>query len=526
MVAAGPNLDFLAFSLDRRRAKPLHRQLYELLIGQILAKKLTPGMRLPSTRALSQSLSISRNTVILAYEQLNAEGYIEGQPGSGSYVGDHLPVDLPEILTTDTVPAARAKQPPRQAYDSTRFLGVPISLRQSLRPVPFRTNYPALDAFPAHLWARLTARTARRLATDRARALLGEGDAHGHRPLREAIAERVETTRGVRCTARNIVIFAGGQQALYVALHVLLGPGEAAWFEDPCFPGVPAVLAAIPADPHPVPVDGEGLDVAAGEAECPEARVAYVCPSKQFPLGVTMSLRRRLQLLEWAYKKGAWIIEDDYDSEFRFSGHPIPSLQGLDHSGCVIYLGTFSKALFPSIRLGFAVVPDSLIDPFIGARAIMGRFSPLLEQVLLTDFIVEGHFDRHVRRMRKLYGARQDLLLAAVERHLGHSLRMQPTDAGMQAVGWFTEPIDMSAVTTRARERGLELADVNQFSSRRRLPAGLVLGFSAFDEAQINQGVRTLADIVRSAGSAPRTHGRSGARPAQHQRAKRDRRKG
>jgi GntR family transcriptional regulator/MocR family aminotransferase len=510
---AEPVLDALAFELDRGGGAPLSRQLHEGLRAAILSGNLRPGARLPSSRALAQSLGVARNTVISAFEQLASDGFLDGQHGSGTYVARNLPLDMAEILSAP--PAAALNGAPRVpgSRRARAFVEVPASFRVAQRPVPFRMNYPAVDAFPVRLWANLTARLHRRLAADPSHELLGEGDAQGYLPLRRAIAQHVALARGVRCGAENVVVFAGAQQALDVAFRVLLDPGDEAWLEDPSYPGARGALAAAGARLQPVPVDGEGLVVDVGECRSPQAQLVYVCPSKQFPLGVTMSLSRRLQLLDWANRSGAWIVEDDYDSDYRFAGRPVMALQGLDRGGRVIYLGTFSKAIFPSLRLGFAVVPDPLVAAFVGGRAVVGRHSPVLEQALLATFMREGYFARHKRRMRKLYIERQQLLLEAARRHLGGALDLKPTEAGLQLVGWLPPGADDAAVAQAGAAAGLELAPLSRFAVARRLPPGLLLGFGGFPPAQIEDGVQRLADLLRATGisAAPARAARSRA---------------
>jgi GntR family transcriptional regulator/MocR family aminotransferase len=274
---------------------------------------------------------------------------------------------------------------------------------------------------------------------------------------------------------------------------VLLDEGDAAWIEDPAYLGARAALLGVGARLVPVPVDREGLDVAEGVARAPDARLAFVTPSHQFPLGVTMSLARRLALLEWAARAGAWVLEDDYDSEYRYAGRPLAALQGLDSAGRVIYLGTFSKVLFPGLRLGYLVVPPDLVDAFLGARGYAGFHSPALEQAVLADFIAEGHFARHIRRMRALYAARQAALVAAVERELPGRLDLRPSDAGMHLVGWLPEGVDDRLVARRARDHGLDVWELSALSIRPPRRGALLLGYAALDEDEIREGVRRLA---------------------------------
>lgn len=490
----------LAFELDRAGPLALHRQLHGRLRALIAAGVLRPGMRIPSSRAFAEIHGVARNTVLSAFDQLVCEGYLEGRHGSGTYVAPNLPSDTARILLAATEGAPATGPPPLPSRRGQALRAVPRSFRIAQLPVPFRMNYPAVDAFPVHLWAAITARIFRRLAADPRQSLLGEGDAQGYPPLCAAIADHLELTRGVRCRAENVVIFAGAQQALDVAVRVLIDEGDAAWLEDPSYPGARSALLAGGAVICAVPVDAEGLNVAEGEATSPCARLAYVCPSQQFPLGVTMSLARRLQLLDWAQRHRAWIIEDDYDSEYRFAGRPVPALQGLDRSGSVIYLGTFSKVLFPSLRLGYAVVPDALIPTFVGARAVAGRHSPVLEQATVATFITEGHLARHKRRMRNLYAERKIALLDAAHRYLGEQISLKPTDIGLQVIGWLAEPGDDASLSAAAKKIGIELAPLSRFTLARRLPPGVLFGFGGFPPAEIEAAMRRLTEGLLPSG--------------------------
>lgn len=513
MTAAHPFLDTLAVSLDPKVDRALHRQLYHAMLHGILEGRLKPGSRLPSTRALAHALNFSRNTIAAGYDQLAAEGYVEGRAGSGTYVTRTLPERSPRGDRVKVPPpvAATPLMLPRRAV---AFAAVPAAFKQAQQVRPFRMNFPAVDAFPVGLWARMIGRLLRRTGGISGRLLLGEGDAAGHLPLRAAIAEYLGVARGVRCTPDQIVIVAGAQQAIDIAVRILLDPGDTAWVEDPSYPGARAALLAAGAELVPVPVDEEGIDVAAGVAACPRARLVIVCPSKQFPLGVTMSLARRVQILDWTARANAWIVEDDYDSEYRFTGRPLAALQGLDRSGRVIYVGTFSKVMFPSLRLGYLVVPPPLIDIFAGARAVAGRHSSVLEQALVAAFMTEGHFGRHIRRMRRLYMKRQQALIDAARRHLRGLIAIDPAEAGLQVIGWLPEGVDDQAVAAAGAAAGLELSPLSRFIIRTPRRPGLLLGFSGFDADEIEAGVRLLRQVlIRSVGTGKTS--RVAARPNQ-----------
>ena len=489
-------LDALAFDLQRRPDAPLHRQLYSRLAASIDAGSIKPGERLPSTRDLAQSLGVSRNTILLAFEQLTAEGYLEGQTGSGTYVSTQPPSN------TVKAGAPRINTAIQAAGDSIErvrgaFGDVPDTLRYMRRPVPFRANFPALEAFPVQRWAKLAANLYRRLDSDVANQLMGEGDAQGYGPLREQIALHVGLTRGITCKPENVIIFAGAQHALDICCRLLLMPGDTAWCEDPGYDGSYAAITAASAITVPVPVDEQGIDVAAGIARDANARLAYVTPSKQFPLGMAMSMERRLQLLDWADKTGAWIVEDDYDCEFRYSGTPLPSLFDLGRGERVIYLGTFSKTLFPALRLGFAIVPDALIEPFVAARTVVGRYSPILEQVMVANFMADGQFSSHIRKMRRLYANRQTQLLALIARHLDGFLTAEPAASGMEIIGTLEPRYSALELARRAAQRGLEIMPLPLLAHEVSVDDKITLGFSAFSEKQMEDGILIIQHIFR-----------------------------
>jgi GntR family transcriptional regulator / MocR family aminotransferase len=485
--------------LERESQTPLYRQLYDSLRRAILKGQLAPGTRLQSSRDMAAELKVSRNTVVNAYEQLLAEGYLEGQVGSGTYVSRALPEDLLNVKTP-TRRCARARGGPPALSKRGRVIA---SFAASIPRMPdlvrpFQTGVPALDAFPFDTWSKLLARHWRRPAS----ALLAYGEPQGHAPLRRAVASYLGLARAVRCAPEQVVITDGAQMAFDLAARVLLDPGDAAWVEEPGYPRARAALAAAGARLVHVPVDAEGLDVSAGAGLEPGARLVYVTPSHQFPLGMTMSLPRRLALLDWASRAGAWVVEDDYDSEYRYEGRPLASLQGLDTEGRVVYVGTFSKVLFPSLRLGYMVVPPALVDAFVAARAMSGRHSPSVEQAALTEFIEEGYFGRHVRRMRALSGERQAALIRALRREAGGLLEVEPSPAGMHLVAWLPEGLDDVEVSREALARGVEAPPMSAFYAGRPPRGGLELGYAAFTEAQLRKGASQLCAAVRACLSA------------------------
>jgi GntR family transcriptional regulator/MocR family aminotransferase len=482
-------IGFPDLRLDPAAGHPLHRQLYSGLRAAILSGRLATGARLPSTRALADELDVSRNTVLDAYAQLLAEGYVEGKVGSGTYVSRALPDELLHVRAERAAPpeAAARRGPSRRG---ALLAATPVSAAHDHeRPRAFGPGLAAFDTFPFEIWARLMLRRWRRPPPE----LLSYGDPAGYAPLRQGIAAYLNTARGVRCAPEQVIVVAGSQQGLDLAARVLLDPSDAAWIEDPGYMGARGALGSAGARLVPVPVDAEGIDVAAGVERCAEARLAYVTPSHQFPLGVTMSLPRRLALLEWARRAGAWLLEDDYDSEYRYAGRPLPALQGLDGEARTVYLGTFSKVLFPSLRLGYIVVPGDLVDAFVSARALADRHGPSVEQAALADFIAQGHFARHIRRTRALYAERRDALIAAVRRELNGLIELAASDAGMHMVGWLPAGMDDRAASRRAAAHGVDAPPLSAYAIEPRPRGGLLLGYAAVGEREIVEGVRRLA---------------------------------
>ncbi len=487
----------LALSLDPRSSTPLHRQLYDEIRAAVLAGRLSASARLPSTRALAADLAISRNTVAGAFDQLLAEGYIESRTGAGTFVAKELPEELLRVSAGARTPTGPGTPGPQLSKRGLMLASTPVAPvapvgRDGVSACAFRPGIPALDAFPRDLWGRIAARQYRQSKFD----LFSYGDPAGHPPLRRAIAEYLRAARGVNCTWEQVIVTSGSQQALDLAARVLLDAGDTAWVEDPGYFGVRGAWTAAGVRCMPVPVDAEGLSVAQGELLAPHARMVYVSPSHQYPLGVTMSLARRMALLTWARRGSAWIAEDDYDSEFRYAGRPLAALQGLDTSGRVIYIGTFSKVLFPALRLGYMVVPDGTVDAFAGARALADRHPPGPSQALVAEFLVEGHFARHVRRMRTLYAERQAALISAAHREWDGLLEVSPADAGMHLVAWLPEGTSDREASSRAAAAGVSAPPLSAYCHAAVHGAiarpALLLGYSAVNARKIQEGARRL----------------------------------
>jgi GntR family transcriptional regulator/MocR family aminotransferase len=475
--------------LDARARGALQQQIYSGIRLSILNGTLEPGTRLPSSRALAEELGVSRTTTLLALEQLLAEGYLATRRGSGTFVARELPDDLHHAGPSS--PAPEPKHPPLSARGAA-VAAVPPNVRRLVGPPrAFRIGTPGLDLFPLRLWSQLARRRLRSTSPPQ----LDYGEVSGLRVLREAIAGQVRT-RGTRCEADQVVVVSGSQRALELICHLLLDPGDQAWLEEPGFPGARMALLAAGARIVPVRVDADGLDVEAGARSAGGARLAYCTPSHQFPLGVPMSLPRRLALLRWASAARAWVIEDDYDGEFRYGTHPIPCLHGLDVDSRVIYVGSFSKTLFPALRLGFLIVPPDLRP---AVRRAADAQPPALDQAVLADFIAGGHFDRHVRRMRAAYRERLAALADAAERCCPGELRLRPVRTGLHVVADL-DGVDAELVYREAAARGVEVTPLAAyFADRASAANALVLGFAAVGPDAVRQGMEGLAAAIAAA---------------------------
>ena len=465
---------------------PAYRWLYASLRAEILSGRMSPGARLPSTRDLANQYGLARGTIVNAFEQLKSEGYVEGSVGSGTRVSKVLPEQLLHVtLEHAAKPALRAK---RQPAISDYGRGAKLFPGYENRPTrAFRANLPALDLFPTTLWARITLRCLRRITT---RQLMG-CDPLGYIPLRQAVAEYLTRSRGVRCVPEQVAIVSGVQEALDLTARLLLNPGDRVCAENPGYPGAVQVFQAFRARVFLAGVDEEGIEIR--QLPSQGVRLIYVTPGHQFPLGTTMSLARRLQLLQWARESGAMIFEDDYDSEYRYSGRPIPALQGLDGVGSVLYAGSFSKVLFPALRLGYVVVPFDLLHHFEAMQSLTYRHAPLLKQLVLTDFITEGHFGRHLRRMREVYAERLSVLLEEARLRLDGLLEISSVEAGLQTAGWLCGGIGAEAAAAAAAKRKVDVTPVGRYSQGKIVPEGLQLGFAALELREIRSGVRELA---------------------------------
>jgi GntR family transcriptional regulator/MocR family aminotransferase len=477
-------------AVDRKAQQALHRQIYDAYRSAIVKGSLHPNQRIPSTRVLASELGVSRFPVLNAYAQLLAEGYIESRVGAGTVVS----VSIPDQLTSSQPTGVRSLP--------TRSGPRPVARRAAMFATPsspwlaglgaFGVGQVASEQFPLHLWSNLVARRCRNMDANSFRY----GDQKGSKDLREAIASYLRTARSLHCDAEQIIVVSGSQQALELSARVLLDPGSRVWIEEPGYRLAGDVLALAGCHLVPVPVDREGLDVAAGIARCPKARAAFVTPSHQFPLGVTLSASRRLRLLDWAQSSGSWIIEDDYDSEYRYRSMPVASLQGLDANARVIYIGTFSKVLFPSLRLGYMVIPSDLIDRFLAIRRTMDLGPPGFHQEVLADFIAEGHFARHIRRMRVLYGERRSVLVESISQELGSMVEVVGDEAGMHLTLTSRIRIRDVEISERAARQNLWLWPLSPSYMGKAPSPGFILGFGSTEVTEIPDAVRKLRNLL------------------------------
>lgn len=478
--------------LDRERHQPLHDQLAAELRSSILAGNLPPGVPLPSSRRAAFELGVSRNVVVQAYELLQLEGYLDSAVGSGTWVRESLPRHLLGPVEPADTKWSSGSAAGRLSERGERLAGAGRRALEGSRPNgPFRPGAVDPELFPARAWARISGR----LWRSRGRELVPYGDPGGHRSLREQLALHLARHRAVRCDAERIVVVPGSQQALDLVVRLLTDPGDRAIVEEPGYPGIHTALAANGVRSRPAAVDADGIDDAAVRA-AGEARMLYATPSHQYPLGSTLTLDRRLRLLDWAAGSDAWIVEDDYDSEFRYGSRPLPSLQGLDPHGRVIYLGTFSKILAPGLRLAYLVVPETLVDAFRAAVRATLHHPPIALQATLGAFIAEGHLERHVARVLGVYRKRRSALVDALSDRLGDVLELLPSAAGLHLTALMPPGVDDAAVSRAAARRSIDAPALSGHYLAPPRRAGVLLGFGSADVDQLRDAVDGLSDAI------------------------------
>lgn len=479
--------------VDRRAREPLHRQIYNAYRTAIVERALRPKQQVPSTRTLALELGVSRIPVLNAYAQLLAEGYFEARVGAGTVVSSTLPDEVPSLQRPPASTTFRRITPVPRNHVALPAMGTILPWLGS-RLGAFSPGQPAFDQFPFQVWSRLVARQSRNLRLPS----MHYGSPMGSQALREAVASYLRTARGVLCEAEQIMIVSGSQQALEITTRALLEPGSSVWMEEPGYRFARAIFNLHGCQVVPVPVDRDGLNVSAGINQCRNARAALVTPSHQYPLGVTMSASRRLQLLEWAHESGSWIIEDDYDSEYRYETSPIASLQGLDRGSHVVYIGTFSKVLFPSLRLAYLVIPRNLIEQFLAVRFTFDIAPPSFFQLVVADFMREGHFSRHIRRMRLLYRDRRSALLEHLRSELDIPIDVAGEQAGLHLSIRLPRVFRDQEISERASKQRIWLAPLSSYyHQQRQSRQGFILGFSNTPAEEMPRAVRKMRDVMR-----------------------------
>lgn len=472
------NTTSFELTLDSRQDhQTLSTWLYGALCSAILDGRLRPGTRLPATRDFAEQYGVSRGVVVNVFEQLKSDGYLSCRVGAGTWVNRKLQ----KVVPVRKAPAIVTR---------SKVLPEPLKGLMWTGPSrPFRMGDAALSHFPAKTWARVAANRLRRLPA----WLEEKDDGRGYRPLYEAVADYLATSRGVKCSADQVAIVSGVQQALDLLSRLLLQRGDQIWMEDPGYFGASIAFRNAGAKIIPVPLDERGMSIGDGKRLCPRPKAVYVTPGHQFPTGVTMSLERRLELIAWADRERVLVIEDDYDGEFRFAGRPVPTLQGLDSGGNVILVGTFNKMLFSALRIGYVVLPPRLIEPFLALRFGTDLRTTSFDQSVLCDFIVEGHLGRHIRRTRDLYASRLDALMNSSARHLKGKLEIASVRAGLYTAGFLKNGMSSEEAETALTNVGIDSLGMHRFTLRGEDPRGIVLGFAGFDEKQIQRGVVQMA---------------------------------
>lgn len=489
--------------LDSQSNVPLHRQLYEEIRRSILSGRLNSGQRIPSTRALAESLGISRATVTMAYDFLLGEGYIQSTTGSGTFVCRQLPDAL--------LRPAKIKESGKKTLEFAA-IGKRVQLKKlskygsyiKERPwlsyggdepqIQFSYGRPDMSVFPMRQWMQIANQVAKK---NDLRLLDCPSQSQGYLPLRQAIANHLSKSRAVNCLAEQIIIVNGSQQAIDLVTRVLIERGDSVAIEEPGYVGAKKAFEVQGAQLIGIPVDNAGIVVDRLKMpQLPDFKLVYVTPSHQFPTGVVLSLPRRLELLDWAQRTGTFIIEDDYDSEYRYTGRPVPALAGLDQSESVIYIGTFSKVLFPALRLGYLVVPPWLSEVFARAKWLADRHSPLIDQMILAEFIKAGHFERHIRRMRTLYEHRRKIVIAAVRRAFGEHVEILGDNAGINVLVRFSDYIIDDQILDAARKSGVGLSKTSQFYLIDVPRSEFLLNYGGISDDDIENGVDKLAAVL------------------------------
>ncbi|WP_087463626.1 MocR-like pyridoxine biosynthesis transcription factor PdxR [Oleiphilus messinensis] len=489
MAKTQQRFQFDALVLHPEDGTALYRQLESQIRDAIWKGLLQPGERLPSTRNLAHDLGVARNTVVNAYEQLMLEGFIVSIKGAGTCVSENLPQSNASQSTSFTVSSANKYHIPLSSrYQCVESNTYPIPLDAGSVARPFRAHTPACAAFPIDIWKQLYTRRLRHMPE----SWMEKNDPIGYQPLRIAIASHLGAARSVSAIPDQVLITAGAQQGIELIAKALINKGDVVCFEEPGYTPAKIVFEMMGAVVKSIPVDDQGIRIDILENTVKQAKLVYVTPSSHFPLGIPLSLSRRKALLQWAERSGAIILEDDYNGEYRYRGRPLATLYSMAQSERVIYMGSFSKLLFPALRIGYMVIPPMLVKPLAALRWLSDRHSPVIEQAVLTDFIDQGHFARHLRRMRTLYSHRQLALVEAAELYWSDIMEVPPLHGGLHLIGWLKPAVQVEKVLIAAKLSGVELVPVSQYGSIESARAGVILGYVSFTLAEINAAVKKL----------------------------------
>ncbi|MGD1953320.1 MAG: PLP-dependent aminotransferase family protein [Leptolyngbyaceae cyanobacterium] len=482
----------LVLVIDAALPEPLHQQVYSQLRWAILSGRLSSGQRLPASRVLAKSFGLSRTTVTQGYDQLISEGYLQARPGAGTYVCAQLPELLLEAESIKQLPQS-AVEIPLSAYGK-RVNQLSLEAFKESCEISFRYGHPAIDLFPVELWRKLLSKHCRKTT----QWLKYSEDSLGYWPLRKAVADYLQQSRAVRCIPEQVIITNGSQQSLSLIAQLLVNPADSVVIEEPGYRGARHIFKASGATLLPISLDQHGLVVDRLMELDETPRLVYVTPSHQFPTGALLSLPRRLALLKWAWKTGALIIEDDYDSEYRYGGRPIPSLQGLDSHGSVLYVGTFSKVMFPGIRLGYLVVPEPLVEVVSKAKWLADRQPPALTQYALAEFITAGYLERHIRKMRLCYEQRRSTLVQALYKCFGNDVKILGDSAGLHVMAKLPISLNDDDAIAKAASVGVEICSARIQYEMSRNTGEFVFGYTAIDETQIEEGIHRIAKALRT----------------------------
>jgi GntR family transcriptional regulator/MocR family aminotransferase len=485
-----PQILVTFISIDKKQGSTIHNQLYDQLKNGVYEGMLRSGERMPSSREMSKEFKISRNTVLQVFEQLTMEGYFEAKTGSGTFISNNV-----DKFSRSKGRLAHPAQKPE--HSTAKPYGLNSAFKghaSAFEPVrPFQQSVPLIPEFPFHTWARISAGVLKKMNL----LHLSYDDAQGYLPLRKALCDHLRISRSINCDPENMVVVNGTRQALHLTAEMLLNKGDQCWMEDPGYAGAKSAMQRFGGRICPVPIGNNGIDLDYAMHNYPKAKLAYITPSHQFPMGDTMALSERIKLLNWAEKNRMWIIEDDYDSEFRYNSRPIPALQSMDNNGNVIYIGNLSKVLLPALRLGYMVFPsNAMARQFTTGKSAIDGQSNIINQAVITEFIRQGHFSRHIRRMRLLYKKAQDDLVSLINQHLKTWLIPAPVEAGMHLVAWLPLNINAEIIANEASKEGIIMSALSQHSIKFNHSNGLILGFSGFSFKELETGVLTLKRIL------------------------------